>query len=165
MPIFFRTLFGKLFWKMVKIDHTKIGTAYLDSLCWEFSNRCLGIVVCSPFGFFGSIFFVCFLWGSNPDVVVRARVTSTSTWVQIYHQCKCAVSSISCLGSWSWCSLLNGNYCIAFAFSFTYFTAGLPISCTLGRCHNFYCWGLISNRGPVLDSSAQTVQGMLLDFL
>ena len=42
--------------------------------------------------------------------------------------------------------------------------AGLPISWTLGRRHNFCCRGSISNPRPFLDSSAQTTRGMLLDF-
>ena len=43
--------------------------------------------------------------------------------------------------------------------------AGLPVGYTLGvRCH--LCWqGPILNPRPVLDSSAQTTRGMLLDFL
>ena len=43
-------------------------------------------------------------------------------------------------------------------------TAGLPISCTLGHCHNFYCRGPILILGPVLESPAQTTRVTLLDF-
>ena len=43
-------------------------------------------------------------------------------------------------------------------------TAGLPISCTLGRCHNFCCRGPILIPRPVLEIPAQTTRGNVLDF-
>ena len=43
-------------------------------------------------------------------------------------------------------------------------TAGLPISCTLGHCHNFCCRGPILIPRPVLKSPAQTTCGNVLDF-
>ena len=48
--------------------------------------------------------------------------------------------------------------------NFNFITSGLPDSCTLGRC-----WHVVITRsdfksGTVLDSSAQTTWGMLLDF-
>ena len=47
------------------------------------------------------------------------------------------------------------------------YTAGLPVSVTswdYAGSWNFCCWGPIWNPRPVLDSSAQTTWGMLLDF-
>ena len=43
-------------------------------------------------------------------------------------------------------------------------TAGLLISCTLGRCHNFCCRGPILIPRPVLEIPAQTTRGNVLDF-
>ena len=67
VPIFVSTLFGKFFWKKgSKMEHAKIGTAYLDSLHQDLPNAGLGVVVallvCS------GINFVCVHWGSNPAV-------------------------------------------------------------------------------------------------
>ena len=44
------------------------------------------------------------------------------------------------------------------------YTAELPFSCKLGLCHNFCCGGSISNPRPVLDFSAKTTHGVILDF-
>ena len=43
-------------------------------------------------------------------------------------------------------------------------TAGLPVSYKFGPRWHFCCQGPILNPRPVLDSSAQTTRGMLLDF-
>ena len=52
-PILFEHYLESCFEKEVKVDHTKIGTAYLDSPCQEFSNCGLGFVV---YVFSGNIF-------------------------------------------------------------------------------------------------------------
>ena len=51
----------------------------------------------------------------------------------------------------------NKRFCIS--------TAELAVNYNLGPHHNFCCRGLISNPRPVLDSSAKTTRGMILDFL
>ena len=43
-------------------------------------------------------------------------------------------------------------------------TAGLPISCTLGHGHNLFCRGPNLKPRPVLDLTAQTIPGKVLDF-